>query len=370
MNYELFVLESLIEDCLEGKQEEITETFIPEEKLRISAAIRRNVLTGDQALITPFIHQHQHGLIWMLKKMEKAKKGNINSKTQQRIYQDILDVIITLFDELEEFYPEYLDQTTAVPALMLKERNAGLQLKWNTMQTIFMQANVQTRLIDILSEFMPSSAHSSPPVCYGQLNYLDSLTQTLSDQFAQSPPRDTFELIIFLIRLNFNPTTFYDFCNEFLIQSLDSSTLPSRLELLYYFKKRLTQATLITTTYYQKDLPSINESLTQMVDAEIEYLKSINTMSENLAPETKHFQVNLTVRQLAIFINLQISCGIIIADKPKIIHEYVSEHYSTPDADKISEKSFKNAYYGNSAADLDKVLEKITQMLIIGQKKY
>jgi hypothetical protein len=66
------------------------------------------------------------------------------------------------------------------------------------------------------------------------------------------------------------------------------------------------------------------------------------------------YKVTLTVKQFAIFIHLQVEAKIIITETPKSLHEYISKHYSTNDTDRISAKSFKNAYYRASTDDLKK----------------
>jgi hypothetical protein len=48
---------------------------------------------------------------------------------------------------------------------------------------------------------------------------------------------------------------------------------------------------------------------------------------------------------------------------------YFPSNYSTVEQDTISEKSFKNAYYGNIGKDVEKVIDKIVAMLAIAQEK-
>ncbi|GAA4213206.1 hypothetical protein GCM10022289_45030 [Pedobacter jeongneungensis] len=82
------------------------------------------------------------------------------------------------------------------------------------------------------------------------------------------------------------------------------------------------------------------------------------------------FRVGFTVRQLALFVRLQVESEIIIAQSPKTLHRYVTRHYSTMEKENISEKSFKNAYYSAMGNDVEKVIEKIATMLAIAQEKY
>jgi len=83
----------------------------------------------------------------------------------------------------------------------------------------------------------------------------------------------------------------------------------------------------------------------------------------------ERYKVTLTVKQLAIFTHLQVEANIIIAETPKLLHEYIAKHYSTNETDRISAKSFKNAYYSASTGDLEKIIDKIVTMLAIAQEK-
>lgn len=71
-----------------------------------------------------------------------------------------------------------------------------------------------------------------------------------------------------------------------------------------------------------------------------------------------------------MFMHLQVEAGIISTHSPKTLHQYVTKHYSTVEKDHISEKRFKNAYYGNASIDVEKVIDKIATMLAIAQEKY
>ena len=142
---------------------------------------------------------------------------------------------------------------------------------------------------------------------------------------------------------------------------------------MHFFKKLIGQVFKTISIPYNRNLPDIDESLLRYIESEISYLKSIDTIAEDLSSGgilDTNFRVNFTVRQLALFIHLQVEAGIITSQSPKTLHQYVTKHYSTVEKDNISEKSFKNAYYGNAGKDVEKVIEKIVDMLAIANEKY
>ncbi|GGE47002.1 hypothetical protein EV200_104275 [Pedobacter psychrotolerans] len=77
----------------------------------------------------------------------------------------------------------------------------------------------------------------------------------------------------------------------------------------------------------------------------------------------------MTVRQLAIFIRLQVEAKMIVFQSPKMLHQFIAKHYSTTEQDQISSKSFKNVYYANADQDIEKVIEMMVTMLALAQEK-
>ena len=128
----------------------------------------------------------------------------------------------------------------------------------------------------------------------------------------------------------------------------------------------------LSSSPYDVNLPIIEEAIQRYLDAELNYLHALELNAEDLSTGgllEKNFQVNFTVRQLAIFIQLQVEANIIFSKSPKTLHQYVAKHYSTVETEKISEKSFKNAYYKARDTDMEKVIEKIVTMLALAQDK-
>lgn len=205
------------------------------------------------------------------------------------------------------------------------------------------------------------------------MEYLTNTLAVLLDIIETDTELEPLGLITDLISLEFNHPVFYSFCCGFILGQIELvENISDQFHTLQFLLKKIEQLQPISVSVYEPKLPGVKEALIRFIKSEISYIRSLDFLSEELSSGglmEKNYRVSFTVRQLAIFIHLQVETGIILVDKPRLIHQYASRHYSTPETTKISEKSFKNSYYGNSADDLEKVISKITHMLVMAQEK-
>lgn len=370
MNYELFNLEFSLNKTLTDPANTETEEELSVESERISAAIRLAMVNLKTDLAVIYLRQHQNGILSLFEKIEDNQTKDSTSQLPHQLLK-IFEVLSMLLTEIEDRFPDCFDFSTLIPVRIASEKIRHIWLKWEDLAQQLSKNSFEREFIEDMEKLIPINGIQNAGISFHRIKYILDFIQSFSRQIQDHPTEEILEIIIYMISANFNHPGFYNYCNNFIQSQKDFiETMEGQFRLLSYLKKRFEQIVAIIPEHYQPNLPPIQQSMVRLVNAEIAYLESIDLISNDIGMNTKHFKVDFTVRQLAIFISLQSASGIILSDKPKLIHEYVTDHYSTPDQKRISEKSFKNAFYGNNSADLDKVLEKITQMLVIGQQKY
>jgi len=369
MNYELIGLEEILKKLNDGEAgEELLG--LEQEKIRISVAMKLAVMNSGKNAAGAYIRTHQYGLYELL---EKVNERLTKSKSKAEIIScnRITKLLCELFCDIEKRYPDHFDKQAILPGSISNPRLAHLRESFSDLFSQTENGQAQHELMKMLAGIIFSEIDHDQKVSLHKISYLKIFAERLTLMTQDKVPVESFEFILFIASLNFNHPAFYNLCYEFIRGQKDAlETAEAQLEVLKFYIKRAEQTPPILSVTYLVEMRSIQESLRRLIDAEITYLERSKENGDNLNLMNSHFKINLTVRQLAIFINLQSSCGIIQTDKPKLIHEYVTSHYSTEETAHISEKSFKNAYYSNAIADLDKVLEKLTEMLIIGQRRY
>ncbi|MFD2584210.1 hypothetical protein ACFSR6_17025 [Pedobacter vanadiisoli] len=383
MRYELISFREIILDALSAgtvlqwPNKQVRDD-IREESERVLGAIQHNIIQIAPDKLKAYTRQHQRGLMQLMDELEAMANGdhfNTGKKNKNEEICSIVNLLNGMVFDLQQYLPEYFDYDCSVPLTTRKQLLA--EITENSCQTL---KKLEELLADdeTISVFKHIFEHLNSGLChftFEQAAYLHDFFASLKmalNKFAS--PLQMPGIIILLTSLNFNHPSFYhSCCSHFNHELQRCENINEQYRLIHFFKKLIGQVFKTISMPYHRNLPNIDESLLRYIESEISYLKSIDTIAEDLSSGgilDSNFKVTFTVRQLAMFIHLQVEAGIITTQSPKALHQYVTNHYSTIEKDTISEKSFKNAYYGNASADIEKVINKIASMLAIAQEKY
>jgi len=373
MIYELSHLRQLIDILLHKKAVESydaakLEMDIKNESLRILASIQHNTLCLAFESGKSYLIHHQKSLCVMLHELQKESDCAASFATAVQHIDDLLS-------ELECLFPFYFDYHMPVSLNRLKKTEKTLNNNVNKFAEILATSALEMSTLNSLKMLFSELLTNKRNISYHQAIYLEVFSEAITiDILLVGKTIRITDIILIIVSHNFNHPAFYHFCCTYFNSEMDKcENMMDQYQLLNFYKKTVQQVFEVSALSYHTGLPPINEALLRYLEAELDYLKSMETKAEDLSSDgilDQNFKVNLTVRQLAIFIHLQVEAGIINVKSPKALHQYVTRHYSTADRDKISEKSFKNAYYGNAAKDIVKVIDKLAIMLALAQEKY
>ncbi|TBO42882.1 hypothetical protein [Pedobacter kyonggii] len=384
MMYELISFREIILDALttgtayKWPHKELQDEILKESK-RIFSSIQHNItqIEPDDRSRT-YLTQHQRGLIQLIDELEAMVDREIPNADQKNKTEEINSVVNLLNQmvlDLQQYLPYYFDHHS--PVSIITQKQLLLNIAENSSQILKNLEELQTdnetnAVFTHIFEYLNSGISR---FTFEQAGYLHDFFESLKIELKKfAAPLQMPEIILLLTSLNFNHPSFYhSCCSHFNHELQQCENISEQYRLIHFFKKLIGQVFKMISKPYNINLPDIDESLLRYLEGEISYLKSIDTIAEDLNSGCildSNFKVNFTVRQLAVFINLQVEAGIITSQSPKTLHQYVTKHYSTIEKDNISEKSFKNVYYGNAGKDVEKVIDKIVAMLAIAHEKY
>lgn len=378
MMHELLSFRKIILDALTAWPHKQTHDEIQEESKRLLSAIQHNITKIAPDRLKAYTRQHQRGLMQLMDELEAMRYGdhlNGGEKNNNEEICSIVNLLSQMVFDLQQYLPEYFDYDCAAPVITQKQLLS--EIAENACQTLkkleeLLADDETIAVFKTIFEHLNSGLY---PFTFEQAGYLHDFFGSLKlalNKFV--PPLQMPGIILLLTSLNFNHPSFYhSCCSHFNHELQKCENISGQYRLIHFFKKLIGQVFKTISIPYNRNLPNIDESLLRYIESEISYLKSIDAIAEDLSCSgilDSNFKVTFTVRQLAMFIHLQVEAGIITTQSPKALHQYVTKHYSTVEKDLISEKSFKNAYYGNASADIEKVIIKIADMLAIAQKKY
>jgi hypothetical protein len=381
MTYELLYLRQIIASILNGTACETLdidklEKAIKEESLRLLYAIQQNLSSLKPEKGRFYLVQRQKELSLILEELEKEVAAQLQSTHEKANLLNTCKVAIDhLLTELERYFPTYFDYQAAVSPGRIKNFQQELEGLITEFSKILESKAMIGHTLENFDRFFKQLFIDNKNITYQRIIYLRNFFLEMIKELNQSPNvLETLDIIVIAISLNFNHPAFYHFACRYFKEEVEScENITEQYRTLNFLKKTLQQVFKILPSHYNQNLPPIDESLNRYIEAELDYLKSIELTAEDLRSGgllENNFKVTLTVRQLAIFIHLQVESEIIIAQSPMVLRQYVTKHYSTLEKENFSEKSFKNAYYSNVGKDVEKVIEKITVMLAIAQEKY
>jgi hypothetical protein len=382
MEYELTYLTELLNleklACLPpAEKKTIDIDAIEKECSRILLAMKMAQTLNKKRLIRPYVVHHQQGLIMLLKSLyDQHQHQNflIQNKENSILLKASIKIIAALLEDLEMHFSSYWNEGLDLPPSVWTSRRKTLGTQWIWCLEQTEQLMLSPGLLLILKTELSPALDTETWLSAQQIAYLEGLIQSFSSLLQDLSNCDNWDIILILLEMNFNAPVFYKFCSNYLLQKIgDGAHLDEHYRSLSFTLKVLKQIIPRTDRHYQKELPSISTSLINFIQAEIDHVRDIDRIANDLAGSglvDRNFRVSFTVKQLAFFIHLQVECGIILEERPKTVHKYITSHYNTRDQESISEKSFKNAYYSRISDDMNKVIAKLAEMLAIAQETF
>ncbi|WP_293743740.1 hypothetical protein [uncultured Pedobacter sp.] len=382
MMYEILSFRELILDVIKIKvagqcHDNESQHKIIKESKRIMSSILHHATLAEPDRAKAYIRQHQRGLMQLIDEAEALTNENepyANQKSRDGMISSLVKLLNQMVIDLQQHLPYYFDFDCPISAASQKQLILDIAANSGQILKKVEELHADKETINLFKQLFKSLNDYKGRFTFEQAKYLyaffDSIKMALNTFV---PPLDFSDIILLLVSLNFNHPFFYHSCCSHLNRELQNcENISEQYRLIHFFKKLIGQVFKTISLPYHKNLPDIDEAILRYIESEISYLQSIDTIAEDLTRGgilESNFKVTFTVRQLALFINLQVEAGIITTKSPKLLHQYITKHYSTTEKEVISEKSFKNAYYGNVDKDIQKVIEKIVVMLNIAQDK-
>jgi len=380
MNYQLDYITSLYRKIISGlpltkEKQKTTLVDLQEECTRILLSLQHSLAGKSPENLQITFSQHQNDLLLIFQELhEKMEDLMDRSKQAELSFQAAcLQIIQRLLSSMEVHFPKFWDKSLSVPPAMLTDFISSNENKISSLLLCSQRIGPDDKLYRVLYSLFYFEESPKGAVCFSQLDYLGAVLEISGTETQNGKLSNWKDLVNLLIECNLNSPLFYKACCEIILSRLDAAgSLKDQFELLSQEKKELMRLSPRFSSPLRADLPTIKDSLLQFVEAELCYLREIEGIASSISASgviQDDFMVSFTVKQLAFFIHLQVECGIILETRPKQVRQHVTSHYSTAERENISEKSFKNAYYSHSQQDINKVSEKLSEMLARSQEK-
>ena len=351
---------------------------INQESREILRYIQQSVTSMEYEQCKYTFTKYQQEFTSLLNKLEKTIVKDIPLSSHDILRNERLSIckntVLDLLASMESDFPFYFNYNMLLNLSALTSLRVKLMEHIEEFGILLKQRDIDNETIESFQFVFRQLLHPRKTFSYQQSAYIEDFFNQLNEWCdATDRQIETLDLMLVTVSLSFNHPAFYHFCCRYFTEALEEcDNINGQRQMLSFLKKTFKQVFQLSSSPYDVNLPIIEEAIQRYLDAELNYLHALELNAEDLSTGgllEKNFQVNFTVRQLAIFIQLQVEANIIFSKSPKTLHQYVAKHYSTVETEKISEKSFKNAYYKARDTDMEKVIEKIVTMLALAQDK-
>jgi hypothetical protein len=275
------------------------------------------------------------------------------------------------FIEIE--YLKYLDIEIQVPFKTLLVKKLEIDNKMNFVKARLLEINLDNQLLQIAYQpILKITSHNiNQQITYNEFNYYSNYISQFYKYLnngTQNPNSDT--IIELLLDLNLNNLEFFDYCTDKIQEALKfESSSSEKIDKLYQLLKYYNQRQTRNFMKLKQNLPSLKHQIINWIEEEIEYLNKKNSLEKGNPfqiihqEELEKMTTDLSVAQLSYFFGLLSQIGIINPKSQIELFRFIAANFKTKSTNTISESSIKNKFYNVEATTINRIREKIFELL-------
>lgn len=371
-----------IQHTLKTRNPEKLKTEIAQETIRIIREFKNVMCKGYEEIhLERYIQTHQRHAI---KLIDLLQQHDLQMKTQEvpavftEVYSTMLTALETILNYIEKELSKYFDLNLPVPegyrmvsAELLKQQSLVLLAKLRSKDT---EPLLQQLIVNYISEHCALETCSYQQLIYAKL-FMENMLALLKKNEAEDWNR---RILVELIYLNFNCSTFFTYCRRLIAVAVDAEkTYTLQTEKFYWYIKELKQLHIKPNTGYKVSRPGIAVLLENYIAAELAYLAEryrddtpllpLQTFTERAEKFDFQLPLSLSVPQLALIAQLFIEVGVFVVEKGQImtIMKFFAAHVTTIGTERISADSLYKKRTNPEARVKDEIERILLKMVAV-----
>jgi hypothetical protein len=236
-----------------------------------------------------------------------------------------------------------------------------------------LEINLDNQLLQIAYQpLLKITTHNiNQQITYNELNYYSNYISQFYKYLNDSTQSITSDNIIeLLLDLNLNNLDFFDYSTDKIQEVLkfeisDNEKINKLYQLLKYYNQRQTRNFM----KLRQNLPSIKHQIINWIEEEIDYLNKKNSLNKDISfkitqqEEIEKMTTDLSVAQLSYFFGLLSQIGIFDSKNQSKLFRFIAANFKTKTTSILSEGSIKNKFYNVEATTVNKIREKLFELL-------
>jgi hypothetical protein len=290
---------------------------------------------------------------------------------------DCLKVVYIYLEKLLQFieieYLKYLDIEIQVPFKTLLVKELEIDNKMNFLKARLLEINLDNQLLQIAYQpiLKITTFNINQQITYNEFNYYSNYISQFYRYLSNATETPTSENIIeLLLDLNLNNLEFFDYSIDTIQDTLKfESSSSEKIDKLYQLLKYYNQRQTRNFMKLRQNLPSLKHQIINWIEEEIEYLNKKNSLEKGNPfqiihqEELEKMTTDLSVAQLGYFFGLLSQVGIFNTKSQTELFRFIAANFRTKSTNTISEGSVKNKFYNVEATTINRIREKLIELL-------
>ena len=340
--------------------------FVRSEKSQVCDTILAKALPMNDQEAERYVQHNQKAIIVLSEAIFDFRTGH--ARRHPKLLLDFYDWVSlqldSMLEELNQFYPTYLDRNIQITYTFATRLQAQLLRRHRKIAVLLWHHDTDKELIKIIfGDILDFMYNRRRKVSYHVVAYYEVVLQSLSDLTPDDFIRDAdCKVHEILIALNYNNPAYVKYYTG-LISSVEGifQRVPDKIDRIYWYRKMIRQYSSSPGLSFIPGAPSLATQLSAWLDEELAYFQTrlqMEAMSGNGNGDTRFsgkIRVYLSVAELAVLLNVLFKLEVIKKMKYMEVLRIVTETYSTTGTEEISIKSLRAKSYSQDPAAVQNI---------------
>ena len=363
-----------IEQTLKSKNKEQVQLEIELESCRICHELRDTTCRNlEEHHLERYIQMHQQGAARLLDKAYAFLQTEpmADCADCREVYTSAMNALERILNFIEKEQGRYFDLRLPVPDSFRIASAKQLLDDRNVLNAKMRSKDINPLLQQLILDYM--AMHCSLQSCsYLEQKHAKLLSERLLKVLKSNNAKDwNRKVIVELIYLNFNKSTFFTWCRKEIAGDIDGFKTVKEQSLRFnWYLKEIKALDAKPNVAYKYDRQAIKELLSHYIAGELVYLAECHQQQGaepvlNFKERAEKFDfklpLSLTVPQLRFIVQLFIDVGVFKVEYGQIftVMKFFADHVSTTGAEHMSAESL----YKKPAKPNAKVRDEVEQVL-------
>lgn len=348
---------------------------IRNERIRLENVLTQILCSNETDMVIQRKIRHNHiRLVQLSNNIYDTIRIAQESNGEHRLASITLDEINHLMHTAELMASNYIDVTIPLAHFVVAQWKAELLESYSGFEQLLREQLVDPQLLNALDSLMHSFETANREITEAQFRYAEKLLRGVGKMIANEP-KEMWDarLLRLMVYFNFNKRETMSYLSE-KIKAMGMVAEPFLLiqERLVTFLKEIKQMEENLSYIYLRDRPSLKSYAIELIEEELACMQQhrTNLLTEISNGDNAYFIVDLTVRKLNLWVQINVEMGTIPYHSTPHVVKVMSQYVRTLKPGPISYESARRKLDNYDPTTVKGLHQWLTRQIAHLEKKY